>query len=61
MPSLPPSPLRYFYEGFGALNDDAIRTAKRILEGQAEMPDRFEDQAAHEQFESLREHAMERC
>lgn len=61
LPSLPASPARYLYEGFGALNDDAIDHATRILEGKAEMPVRSEDQAMHEQVEAMRERAMERC
>lgn len=61
IPSLPASPLRYLYEGFGALNDDAIKHADRILEGRAEMPERPEDQAMHEQVEAARGPMMGRC
>lgn len=61
IPAEPPSPLRYLIEGFGALNDDAIEHAKRILEGGAEIPDRTQEQMMHEQTEALRQLAMERC
>lgn len=61
IPSLPPSALRYLYEGFGALDDDAVAHAKRILEGGTKMPDRSEDQATHEQVEALRELTTKRC
>lgn len=54
IPSEPASPLRYMVEGFGALNPDAIAVAKRVLAGQAEVPDRSQEDAMHDAIEAVR-------
>lgn len=55
------SPLRYFLEGYGALDDDAIERAKRVLEGRKTLPGRPDDDAQHEQWERIREDIFQRA
>lgn len=54
-PAEPPSPARYLVEGFGALNNDnVIPLGKAVLSGTAEMPERGQEEAMHEQVEAGR-------
>jgi hypothetical protein len=55
VPSAPPFPARYAYEGFGALNDDTVDRAIAVLDGQAPMPQvNADDQSMHEFVEQWR-------
>lgn len=54
-PYTPPSPARYYAEGYGAVNGDAVDRAKRVLEGRETLPPRPDDDAQHEQWEARRE------
>lgn len=54
-PAEPASPARYLLEGFGALNTDGVMAVgETILSGTAEMPERAQEQAMHEQVEAAR-------
>ncbi|MFN2525526.1 MAG: S8/S53 family peptidase [Actinomycetota bacterium] len=48
------SPVRYLIEGYGALNEEAMALAERVLLGQVELPDRPEEDAWHARVEQLR-------
>lgn len=54
-PYTPPNPVRYYTEGYGALNADAVDRAKRVLEGRETLGPRPDDDAQHEQWEAWRE------
>lgn len=53
VPAEPPSPARYFVEGYGALTDEAIERAKLVLRGVEEAPERPEEDSAHALAETL--------
>lgn len=61
IPSQPASPLRYLTEGYGALNEVAIGSARRVLSGTAELPERPADDTMHERVEAARAVAMSYC
>lgn len=52
VPAEPPSPTRYLVEGYGALNDVAMRRAERVLAGLEPEPSRPEEDAMHAQVEA---------
>lgn len=58
IPAEPPTPARYFVEGYGALNDEAMRRAVDVLRGALPEPERPSEDAAHDAVESLREAAF---
>lgn len=58
IPAEPPTPARYFVEGYGALNDEAVRHAADVLRGARPEPERPAEDAAHDAVETVREAAF---
>lgn len=59
VPSTPANPLRYYHEGYGAIDKRAIARAKRVLAGTESLPARPDDDAQHERWEALRKSALQ--